>query len=558
MRIPWLLFSLAVLLSAPAHGQQADIVLRNGLLLTQDAQTPQASALAIRGDRILAVGSDRDMDRHIGDATRIVDLNRRTVVPGLIDSHIHGIRGGQTYIFETYWYDATQLRSALAQLTQAAATRPPGQWVAVVGSWHPGQFEEKRPPTRDDLDRAVPDRPVYVQHLYDYALLNRQGIAALQLDAPGGVPSSLPSGIVVERDDQGKATGRLQGTIGSFNALVAHISASVDHKQSLKAFFAELNARGVTGFIDASAGSPEAYEPLFDLRDEGELTLRAGYRISAAGDGGEAAWFRRTMAFRPNRHDDGEIAFLGFGENLVTRMNDGIRAAPGFDPPARAREELVAVASFAAERRIPLEAHAHTDDAASAILDAFESVAQHHDLRPLRWSIAHLNTGSPRTLRRMARLGLAYTVQMGPYFETTTIHAANSERVASAVSPVNAALALGIPVAGGTDATRIGVAGAWHAIQYHVEGRPLAGVRRGEDNRIDRDAALRLFTRNAAWLSFAEHERGSLGPGKLADLAVLDQPYLTMPVERIHTIRSVMTMLGGRIVFDSGVLSKQP
>ncbi|PTA74189.1 amidohydrolase, partial [Bacillus sp. Nf3] len=169
---------------------------------------------------------------------------------------------------------------------------------------------------------------------------------------------------------------------------------------------------------------------------------------------------------------------------------------------------------------------------------------------PLRWSIAHLNTGSKHTLQRMARLGLAYSVQMGPYFETTAIHRANSADVAASAAPVNAALELGIPVAGGTDSTRIGVSGVWHAIQFHVDGQPLAGVRRQDDNLISRGAALRMYTRTAAWLSFAENDRGSLAPGKQADFAVLDQPYLTMPAKKIHTIRSLLTFVDGHVVHD--------
>lgn len=553
-----LLISLFILLlpltAAAASAEPADLILHNGVLLTQDPQSPRASAVAVRGERILAVGSDRSIRSHIGPRTRVIDLQRRTVVPGLIDTHIHAIRGGQTYTFETSWLDASSLAVALQRLQHDAQHRSAGHWVAVVGAWHPGQFAEGRAPTRAELDAAVPDRPVYVQHLYDYALLNAAAVEALDLN---GAEPRLPSGITVERDAEGRATGRLLGGVAPLNALFARISATADHENSLKAFFAELNARGVTGFIDPSAGPPDAYEPLFRLRDRGALTLRAGYRIPATVQQDEAAWFRTVMAFRPNRHDDGEIAFLGLGENLVTAMNDGVLMGPGFDPPAEARQELIEVARLAAERRIPLEVHAYTDDAASAILDAFEAVGRDHDLRPLRWAIAHLNTGSQRTLQRMARLGLAYSVQMGPYFETTAIHAANDAQTAVSTAPVRAALALGIPVAGGTDSTRIGVAGVWRAIQYHVDGRPLAGVRRSEDNLITREAALRLFTRNAAWLSFAEDERGSLAAGKLADLAVLDQPYLTMPARQIHTLRSLLTLVGGRAVHDSGVLKSE-
>ncbi|CAB3850733.1 MULTISPECIES: amidohydrolase [Achromobacter] len=548
-----LVLALAALLPFASHGGDADLVLRNGAILTMDPALPRASALAIRGERIVAVGGDGEMDRHVGPGTRQLDLKGRTVIPGLIDTHIHAIRGGQTYAFETYWYDAPSLAEALDRLSRDAARRPRDRWVAVVGSWHPRQFQERRAPARADLDRAAPAHPAYVQYLYDYALLNTRGIEVLGLD--DARPAELP-GITVERDAQGRATGRLHGGIGPFNALFARLSRDVDRQASLREFLRAMNARGLTGFIDPSAGGPEAYEPLFALRDRGELTLRAGYRISALRSGGEAEWFRNVMAFRPPRHDDGQIAFLGLGENLVTAMNDGVRMGPGFAPPEAARQELLRVAAYAAERRIPLEIHAYTDDAADAILDAFERVAEQHDLRPLRWSIAHLNTGSRRTLERMARLGLAYTVQMGPYFEGEAIGQANSQALAEVSPPVRAALDLDLRVAGGTDSTRIGVAGVWQAIQYHVQGRAIGGmVQREPGALLTREEALDLYTRQAAWLAFDEDDRGQLNVGKLADLAVLDQPYLSMPVDRIHTVDSVLTLLGGKPVHDTGALS---
>ncbi|MBB1593178.1 amidohydrolase [Achromobacter sp. UMC46] len=546
------ILALAALLPYAAYAQEADLVLRNGAILSMDPSAPNATAVAIRGERIVAIGDDSVVERHVGAGTRQLDLQGRTVIPGLIDTHIHAIRGGQTYAFETYWYDAPSLEDALGRLERDAAARPVGDWVAVVGSWHPQQFQERRPPTLDDLDRAAPRHPAYVQYLYDYALLNTRGIEALGLDLPR--PPSL-AGITVERDAQGRATGKLLGGVGPFNALFARLSHTADREAGLLAFLRAMNARGLTGFIDPSAGAPDAYEPLFALRDRGQLTVRAGYRVSAMRPGGEADWFRGVMAFRPPRHDDGEIAFLGLGENLVTAMNDAVRMGPGFDPPAGARQELVQVARFAAERRIPLEIHAYTDDAASAILDAFETVGRDHDLRPLRWSIAHLNTGSRRTLERMARLGLAYTVQMGPYFEGAAIREANAATVSDISPPVRIALDLGVPVAGGTDSTRIGVAGVWQAIEYHVRGVAIGGsAERRPDMLLSREEALAMYTRQAAWLAFDETDRGQLGVGKLADLAVLDQAYLTMPADRIHTVRSVLTLLGGKPVHDTGAL----
>lgn len=540
----------ALLPFGTASAETVDLILRNGDLITMDPDRPSAQALAISNDRILAVGSNEDIDALSADGTRIVDLKGRTVIPGLIDTHIHAIRGGQTFRFETYWYGLSTLLDALATLQAAAEKRDPDQWVAVVGSWHPDQFDEKRAPTVEELTKAVPDHPAYVQYLYDYALVNAKGIAALHLDEPG---AELVPGITVERDAQGRATGKLLGGIGPFNALFARLSATTDEKkkESLRAFFSKLNAAGVTGFIDPSAGPASSYEPLFALRDEGKLTLRAGYRIPAQRPGKEAEWFANTMAFRPARHSDGMLSFLGIGEALVFGMNDGVTMGPGFNPSQEARDGLVKVATFAAQRRIPVEIHAYTDDAAKAILDAFETVAMSYPLKDLRWSIAHLNTGSADTLDRMKKLGLAYTVQMGPFFEAPAIKAANGVEVAEATPPTRYALDKGLVVAGGTDSTRIGVFGAWQAIEYQLTGRSLGGaVQCKVQYLLTREEALKLYTANAAWIAFDERERGTLTAGKLADLAVLDKPYMTIPADQVHTIRSVLTLLGGKAVHD--------
>lgn len=535
-----------------------DLILRNGDIITLDGNHPSAQALAIKGERIVAVGTDAEITALGSAQTRTIDLAGRTVIPGLVDTHIHAIRGGQTYTFETYWYDQTTLGGALEKLGNAAKDRGPDEWVAVVGSWLPEQFEEKRAPTLDELNAAVPNRPAYVQYLYDYALVNARGIAALRLDGPG---SLIPPGISVERDREGRATGRLFGGIGPFNVLFSKIAPSdpAAKKESLQTFFSELNQAGVTGFIDASAGPASSYEPLFALRDEGKLTLHAGYRISAHMPGNEAEWFRQVMSFRPSPHSDGMLHFLGLGESIVFGMNDGVQMGPGFVPTQDARDELLEVALFAAERRIPLEIHAYTDDTARAILDVFEEVNEAHPLHDLRWAIAHLNTGSVETLDRMKRLGLSFTVQMGPYFEAPAILEANGEDVAVMSPPTRQALDRGLVVAGGTDSTRIGVFGVWQAIEYKLTGRSLgAAVQKPSDQLLSREEALRLYTTNAAWIAFEEEERGTLTPGKLADLAVLDRPYMTAPIDEIGATKSELTLLGGKIVHNSGVLAASP
>ena len=502
-----------------------------------------------------AIGTDADVQPYIGPNTRILDVKGRVVIPGLIDAHLHGIRGGQSYLFETYWYDVSSLREGMQRMQRAAQGRAAGQWVAVVGSWIPEQFAEKRAPTVLDLNNTLPDHPAYVQSLYDYALINQRGIEVLALDTP---QPKVPQGITVERDAAGKATGKLLGGIGPFNMLFAQISRGLDQQENLRAFFKDLNAHGVTGFIDPSAGGPPAFEPLFALHRQRELSVRVGYRLFVPPGGNETAWVQTHMEYRLPVHDDGYIAFLGLGENLVSAMNDAVRMGPGFTSPTGDQQEMRKVLGFAAQRGIPLELHAYTDDSARSILDAIEDVARIHPVKNFRWSLAHLNTGSLPTLKRMHDLGLGYSVQMGPYFEAPAILAENGRQVAEQTPPTKLALDLGMMVAGGTDATRIGVAGVWQAIEYQVTGRSLGGaVQRRSDLLLTSEQALKLYTANAAWMAFAEDTRGSLVAGKLADLAVLNQDPLRVPANHLHRTRSLLTLLGGHAVHGQDWLDDQ-
>jgi predicted amidohydrolase YtcJ len=548
------LFILLSVIAGPLYAQPAavaDIVMRNGEIVTMDPARPAAEAIAIKGDIILAVGTEAEVERFAGPATRTIDLAGRTVIPGLIDAHTHAIRGGQTFGFETYWFDAASLGDALGRLAKAASDRPADQWVAAVGGWHPQQFRERRAPTVAELSAAVPGHPAYVQCLYDYALVNARGVELLDLNGP---KPRVPDGMTIERDADGRATGKLTGNLAAYTVFFAQISGlgEAERARNLRAFFAELNRSGITGVIDQFAGPPAVYDPLFALNDSGALTVRTGYRVPAPKPGGEAEWLEAVMAYRPARFTDRMVSFLGLGENLVFGMNDGVQLAPGFAPSQAARGELLKVATFAAQKRIPLEIHAYSDDAGAAILDAFEAADKVYPVKGLRWTISHLDTGTPRTFERMKALDIAYGVQMGPFFEAPAIRAAAGEAAATAAAPTRVALDLGLHVAGGTDATRIGSYDVWHAIEYQVTGTSVGGlVQRRSDLAVSREEALRLYTANAAWLAFDEVRRGTLAAGKLADLAVLDRPYLSIPATQIHTIKSVLTIVDGKIVFDA-------
>ncbi len=547
-------YSVAALamVNAANAADAPSLILVNAVALTMDRSDRVAEAIAIDGERIVAVGSNADIKKMAGRGTEMIDVGGRTVIPGLIDTHLHAIRGGQTFTSETYWYNAATLESALDELKTTALKKGPGKWITVAGSWSPEQFVERRAPTVADLDRVVPDNPAYVQYLYDYALLNKKGMGALGFDKEG---ASFP-GIEIERDSGGKATGKVFGNIGSFSSLFAQISAPTaeEAKDSLAGYFAVLSSHGVTGIVDAAGGGSggPVYDPLFALWREGRLPLRVAYRVSAQMPGNEAAWFASALAYLPPLLGDGKLKFLGPGEILVFKMNDGVRLSPGFKTPEDGKEELFKVATLAAQRRYPLEVHAYTNDAAKQILDVFERVAQAHDLHDLRWCIAHISTGTAETFERMRKLGICYSIQMGPYWEAFQIAATNGLAVGSYVPPIKLAMKAGLMIIGGTDSTRIGEFNTWRAIEYRVTGQPVGrSAQPANDAGISRLDALRLYTANAAWATFDETERGTLEPGKLADLAVLDQPYLKVAAGQIHTLKSVLTMTGGKVVHAS-------
>ncbi|SPA29007.1 exported hypothetical protein [Cupriavidus taiwanensis] len=205
---------------AQAAAAPADRILVNGTVLTMDGADTVAQAIAIRGERIVAVGTNPNIRRLAGPATEVIDLGGRTVIPGLIDTHIHAIRGGQSYAFETYWYEGetTSLAAGLEQLRKTALARGPGKWVAVTGSWHPDQFTEKRAPTPAELTALLPGNPAYVQYLYDYALVNARAIEVLELDQPDALPPRHPHGARPRRPSHRAGLRRDPAAVGAVRA----------------------------------------------------------------------------------------------------------------------------------------------------------------------------------------------------------------------------------------------------------------------------------------------------------------------------------------------------
>jgi predicted amidohydrolase YtcJ len=541
------LLCAAVLFAAPVCAQPADTVLLNGKLVTLDAARPRAEAIAIRDGRILAVGGSADIEGLAGPATRRIDLAGRTVIPGLIDSHIHAIRAGLTFATEVHWIGARSLAEALGRITAAARNAPKGAWLVVAGGWTERQFREGRRPTQAEIAAAAPDHPVYVQILYSAVLLSPGGDETLGLAAHPDLVARLK----VETASDGRPTGWLSGDNRAVSDLFNLLPRPTFEQQvaGTRAFFRSLNSLGVTGVLDPGGyNMPIAeYRPLFHLWRERGLTVRVAYNLCAPRRDHELEDLQALTAAMPMGFGDDWLRFNGIGENVTWGMYNN-------DTPSEAqRAQLLRVLRWAAPRGLSATFHWHNDRSVDVLLDVLEEVNRETPVAKLRWSVAHLNDASPQSLARIKALGMGWLVQNALYFRGEAFIGQRGLDVARLSPPIATALRMNVPVGGGTDAHRVMSYNPFVALQWMLDGRTVSGTPiRGPEEIPSREDALRIYTLGSAWFAHDDHRRGSLSVGKLADLAVLDADYLTMPVEDIGGLVSLFTMTGGRVVYATG------
>ena len=533
--------------AAPAAAQPVDLLIVNANIVTLDRQAPLARSIAISGDRIAGVFAGEAPASLMGERTRRIDAGGRTIIPGLIDSHIHAIRAGLTFDTEVSFEGARTIGEAMGRIARAAQSAGPGDWILVGGGWTPQQFAEGRRPTREEIEAAAPGRRVYVQLFYRAAYLSSAAQAALGVD-----PDAPPAGT---RFEDGAPAGWLTGDVDAITALWDRLPKPGPEaaKAGTRAFFSTLSAYGVTGVIDPGGHNlaPADYESLFALARAGELSLRVNYFVSAPQRGRELEYFRDYVARHPIGSGDSYLRFTGIGERVTFGVynNDAPDAAD-----IAAFEE---VARWALAANAPLTIHWNSQRSAHHLLDAFARVGSAEERARLRWSVAHLHDAEPDTMRALQRLGLGWLTQNAIYFAAPAfIRALPAARRASA-PPIGSALRAGLKIAAGTDATRVMSYNPFVALQWMLDGRTVDGQEtRGADETPSREAALRLWTEGGAYFAFAEKERGRIAPGLLADLAMLDADYMSVPVERIGAIRSVLTIVGGRVVYASPDLDR--
>jgi predicted amidohydrolase YtcJ len=538
----------------------ADLILYNAKIAT-NGNPSFVEAIAITEGKISALGTNEEIVRLRGPNTRVIDGNKRTVIPGLNDSHMHPIRGGLNYNMELRWDGVPSLSEALAMLKDQARRTPAPQWVRVVGGWTEFQFEERRMPTLQEINAAAPDTPVFIMHLYDRAFLNGAALRALGYakDAP-----DFPAGDV-QRDRHGNPTGLLLARPNA-NILYSTLArgpklSREDQLNSSRLFFRELNRFGITSVVDAGGGFqnyPDDYEVVNELHSNHELSIRLSYNLFTQKPKQELADFQRwTRMTKPGQGDD-FYRVNGAGEMLVfsaADFEDFLEPRPDLTPVMEG--ELKAVIRHLAENRWPFRLHATYDQTISRALDVYEEVNREVPLDRLHWFFDHCETVSDRNLERIKKLGGGIAVQNRMAFQGEYFVDRYGQQQTRRSPPIRQMLEMGIPVGAGTDATRVSSYNPFLSLYWLITGKTLGGLTiYQENNRLSRSEALHLYTVGSSWFSRENGKKGCLNPGQLADFSVLTEDYFSIPAEEIKRLESLLTVVGGKVMYAAGEFSQ--
>jgi predicted amidohydrolase YtcJ len=532
-----------------------ELILTNGKITTLERTKPEVEALAVAGGSVIATGPASEIMALAGPRTDVIDLNGRRVIPGLNDSHTHLIRGGLNYNMELRWEGVPSVADALRLLKAQTDRTPPPQWVRVVGGWSEFQFAERRMPTLQEINAAAPDTPVFILHLYGRALLNQAAIKVLGI----GKDTPNPPGGLIERDGRGEPTGLL---VAKPSALILYSTLAqgprlplTDQINSTRHFMRELNRLGITSVIDAGGGGqnfPEDYEVIRLLHDDGKMTVRVAYNLFAQKAGQELSDYERWIAMTKPGAGDSMMRMNGAGENLTWSAADFenfLEPRPDLAPVME--RELEAIVELLATNDWPFRIHATYDETIDRFLSVFERVNGKAPFAT-RFIIDHAETISERNIERIKALGGGIAIQHRMAFQGEYFVDRYGAKAAEATPPIALMLASGLPVGAGTDATRVASYNPWVCLYWLTQGKTLGGLTlTPARNRLDREAALVLWTKGSAWFSGEGGRKGALVPGAHADLAVLSDDYMTVPGEAIQFIESVLTMVGGTIVYGA-------
>jgi predicted amidohydrolase YtcJ len=527
----------------------ADVILTNGKVITVDDKFTIAQAVAIRGDRIVAVGSNQQITQMAGASTRRIDLRGRAVVPGLIDNHMHLLRAGTTWMNEVRLDGVDSRKQALDLFAARAKAIPAGEWVFNIGGWSVDQFADSRAKfTRQELDRLIPDHPVALQESYYRTYLNTRGLEAFGIRDGAPDPADFPKGSIV-RDASGRATGIVEGGMGAVRAIAAKMPRVPDAKveASTLAMIRDMNRSGLTTF--GVAGCDPALLSMYrKWQSQRQLNVRI-FCIDGVGAGTPEQVDRALPRIGEMKLFQGDdfIDSVLYGESVYGPLHD-----PMFDSSSDPKPEQLAqwrrLAMEIAKNRMPLHVHAELTHTIDAFLDQIEAVNKVYPVKNLRWMLAHFNQSNASQLERMKRLGMYAAVHPWNVINGGIMHDIFGDD-SYEQPPLATIQASGILWGFGSDGSAANQYMPLITLNYAVTGKMTSGLKVMRQT-ISREDALIAYTRHNAFFVFQEDNLGAIQPGKLADLVVLDRDYLTVPADQIKNIKPVMTMVGGRVVYE--------
>jgi len=518
------------------------------------------TAVAIKNNTFFQFGSDDDILKLKNDKTKLIDLQKKVVIPGLNDSHIHLIRGGLNFNLELRWDGVTSLGDALAMLRDQALRTPPPQWVRVVGGWNEFQFKEKRMPTLDEINAVSKDTPVFILHLYDRALLNKAALQAIGYDK--NTKDML--GTSIQRDRDGNPTGML---IATPNAIILYSALAQgpklkpdDQINSTLHFMRELNRLGITSVVDAGGGFqnyPQDYEIINQLNQENKLTVRIAYNLFTQKPGHELEDFENWTKTSKYQQGNDFYHHNGAGEMLVfsaADFEDFLEPRP--DLPPTMESQLEPVVRLLAKNAWPFRLHATYDESITRALTVYEKINSDIPLNKLNWFFDHAETISDHSIERVKKLGGGIAIQNRMAFQGEYFIDRYGKEKTLRTPPIQKILDAGIPVGMGTDATRVSSYNPWLCLYWLTTGKSVGGATLyDESNILSREKAIELYTKGSAWFSNEAEKKGSFVENQLADFAVLSNDFFTVTDDEIKNLYSVMTVVGGNIVHASDEFS---
>jgi len=551
-----LAFACVSLFAFVANAQQPDYVYFNGKVLTVDAEFSIAEAIAVSGGRISAVGTNAEIRKLAGIATTEVDLEDRTVIPGLIDNHMHYMRGASRWRFEARIDGVTSRKKALEIISNKAKQATPGKWVFVLGGWTEQQFADAPGGfTTEELDTAAPDNPVFVQKSYSRTYMN--SLAKKELSQSGGTGGGNRSNRQGNTGNSGRSTGRTQGN-GSqqgrgssqrsggartvINQATRFVPTRSDEQRvdDVSYFNSVLNRHGLTTVYDVGRASDGNFDPVQTLATNGDLTLRVfhslRYQANNPLEANEAVGMIRSS--KP-RSGDQWFGLIGIGEHTYNPLHDSSMRQSFYGDDVWAQFDKLAIT--AAEGGWHIHEHAQRDSTATRILDIAERINKVHPMKDLRWTIAHCDLISRESIERAKKLGMTLAIH------NKTAKPAVDGRDSPPVSWMEES---GIVWGLGSDSTVVSTINPFHSLWWVTSGKVFPS-KISIRTPVSRQAALVAHTRSNAFLMFKEKDLGSLEVGKWADMVVLNRDYMTVSVDEIRDIKPIKTIIGGKIVYDS-------